>query len=158
MRNRSKKNIFANRTLASHINEDSLLYGNLLPSDERNKVDIYNINMIPTDAKKCQVVFDGKSVYAATKFYPGEIIEICPSRRINKSSLFSRDIRDLAFEIVENTEYVIPMGYCQYYDIDDYFNGEPNCDWEWDGKRSSVIIRAIRKMEKDEKLVLNIKE
>ena len=164
MRNRSKRNSFVTNRSEMPSNRKAMnegrfdMYGDLLPDDNRNKFNIQTIDMIPSDAKRCLISFDGKSVYSNAKFFPGEIIEICPARRIAKTSLYAREIRDLAFEVKENTEYVIPMGYCQFYDIDDHMSGIPNCDWEWDEKQMAVIIRAIRRIDKGEKLVLNIEE
>ncbi len=113
--------------------------------------------MVPTDKYKCMVACDGKSVYANHKFYAGEIVEVCPVREISKQSLYSRSVRDMAFEVAKD-EYVIPLGYCQFYDILDGFNQEANCSWEWNSKKKTIIIRAIKKIERGEKLVLNIEE
>jgi hypothetical protein len=80
---------------------------------------------------------------------------MCPAKDISKTALYSNSVRDMAFAI-NNDEYVIPLGYCQYYDILDSFNNEANCDWEWNPKKRVVAIRATRPIEKGEKLVLNI--
>ena len=140
------------------VNEDFCEYGLFIDDEMHGKSDIKSVEMIPTDANKCRILCDGKSVWAGATFRAGDIVETCPTRDISKTSLYSRDVRDLAFEVVQNTEYVIPMGYCQFYDIDDGMNGEPNCDWEWDAEKRVIVIRAIRKIRKGERLVLNISE
>lgn len=124
----------------------------------KSSKNIKNIDMVPTNANQCNVMFDGKSVYSNCKFYPGDIIEICPCRDVSKSSLYSRDIRDMVFEVEPDVDFVIPMGYCQFYDIISRKNKHANCDYEWDPNKRTIIIRAINKIDKYEKLVLNIEK
>lgn len=111
--------------------------------------------MIPTNANVCKIVSDGKSVYSATTFYPDDIIEVCPTRTIDKSSLYSKDMRDMVFEVVPNKEWVLPFGYCQYYDIP-RIKEEPNCTFIWDPVARVVVIKALTKIPKYAKLVLQI--
>ena len=73
--------------------------------------------MIPTDANLCKVYSDGNSVYAQRKFYPGDIVEICPCREVSKQSLYSNDVREMVFDVDDGKRFMIPMGYCQFYDI-----------------------------------------
>ena len=152
MRNRSTKNSFVAKSKA--LNEFLDVYFDL---SDRNRQDITGVEMVSTDKYKCMVMFDGKHVYANHKFRKGDIIEMCPAKDISKTALYSNSVRDMAFAI-NNDEYVIPLGYCQYYDILDGMNGESNCDWEWNPKKRVVVIRATRYIEKGEILVLNIEE
>lgn len=87
-------------------------YGLFNDEEYQDKKVIKDIKVIPTDANICNVYYDGYYVYAKQKFYPGDIIEICPTKEISKSSLYSRDIRDIVFEIEAHERYVIPFGYC----------------------------------------------
>ena len=34
--------------------------------------------------------------------FPGDIIEICPTKQIDKSALYSKDMRDIVFEVERN--------------------------------------------------------
>ena len=111
--------------------------------------------MIPTNVNQCKIYTDGYSVYANSKFYANDIIEICPTKRIDKSSLYSRDVRDIIFEVIPNEYYVIPFGYCQYYDIKNGHN-TPNCDYLWDPISQTIVIKAITKINKYDKLILNL--
>jgi len=70
--------------------------------DIYNKSKIGKINMIPTNANQCRVSCDGENVYANTTFYPGDIIEVCPTKSIDKSSMYSKDMREIVFEVVPN--------------------------------------------------------
>ena len=140
-----------------HINESSWL-GLFYDYDEikRDKKHIKKVDMIPTDINCCKVYTDGKSVYANANFYTGDIIEICPTKEIDKTSLFSRDIRDIIFEVIPKVKYVIPFGYCQFYDIITKYNPVPNCDYLYDEISNVIVIKAITNIKKNEKLILNL--
>lgn len=122
--------------------------------DRYNKSKIGKINMIPTNANQCRVQCDGEYVYSNAKFYPGDIIEICPTKNIDKSSLYSKDMRDSVFEVIPNKQWVLPFGYCRYY-LHDVPEEETNCTYIWDPIKKVIVIKATRKIEKNEKLLLN---
>lgn len=138
-----------------HINEHSW-YGLFYDQVKKDKRHIRKIDMIGTDVNRCQVYLYNNSVYANADFYPGDIIEVCPTKPIEKGLLFSRDIRDIVFEVVPNEEYVIPFGYCQYYDIPSRKDPYSNCTYMWDVNARVVVIRAKTKILKDSKLVLDL--
>lgn len=119
-----------------------------------NKSKINKINMVPTNANQCRVICDGKNVYANATFYPGDIIEICPTKKIDKSALYSKDMRDSVFEVVPNEEWVLPYGYCRFY-LSDHL-GDGNCNYIWDPVNRVIVIKAINKIPKYSKLLLNI--
>lgn len=124
----------------------------------REKTNVKKIDMIPTNVNQCKICFDGSFVYSKTVFYPGDIIEVCPTKSIDRTSLYSKDMRDIVFEIIPNEYFVIPFGYCQYYDIIRNNKMEPNCDYLWNPDNKTIIIRAIKRIEKMEKLILNIRK
>lgn len=140
-----------------HINEYSW-YGLFYDQPKKDKTHIRKIDMIPTNANQCQVYMSGDSVYANTDFYPGDIIEVCPTKPIEKGLLFSRDIREIVFEVVQNEVYVIPFGYCQYYDIISKKNPLANCDYMWDADSKVIVIRAIERILKNSKLILDLRK
>lgn len=126
---------------------------------KRDKKNVKKIDMIPSDANICKIYSNGKSVFTQRKFYKGDIIEICPCREIAKQSLYTSDIRKLVFEVVPNEQYVIPMGYCQYYDISQNSSSTAlsgNCEYIWDPNRLVIVIKATKNIAKNEKLVLNL--
>ena len=86
-----------------HINEYSW-YGLFYDQPILDKSHIRKIEPVSSDVNQCQVYMKGNSVYSKTSFYPGEIIEICPTKPIDKGLLFSRDIRDIIFEVIPNEE------------------------------------------------------
>lgn len=119
-----------------------------------NKSKINKINMVPTNANQCRVTCDGKNVYANATFYPGDIIEICPTKKIDKSALYSKDMRESVFEVVPNEEWVLPYGYCKFY-LSDHL-GDGNCNYIWDPANRVIVIKAINKIPKYSKLLLNV--
>lgn len=123
---------------------------------KRVKKSIKGIGMIPSNAHQCRVCYDGKSVYANSKFHAGDIIEVCPCRPIERNSLYTRDVRDMVFEVEPNEKFVIPLGYCQYYNIIDGVHPEPNCDYEWNADDSTIVIRALCTIPKSTVLIINI--
>ena len=140
------------------LNENSGFYGLFNDMPKRDKVCIQGAEIVPTNVNQCKVSYDGKSVYSNARFRIGDIVEICPTRPISKSSLYSREVRDLVFEVERDTTFVIPLGYCQYYDIIDRFHPEANCDYEWNPEKKVIVIRAIKPIEKRTVLVLNIEK
>ena len=152
MRNHSSKYLSGTRSL----NERFSLYGLFTGRSYHSPQDIKGIDMISTDQYVCHVKCDGRNVYSAHKFTPGDIIEFCPCRSVDKQSLYSKDVRDMVFEVEPNEKYVIPMGYCQYYDLGDNYGKTPNCDYEWDSDRECIVIRATRKIQKGDLLIINI--
>lgn len=139
------------------VNEKSW-YGLFYGQEPRNRENIKKVNMIPTNLNQCKICSDGKSVYSNSCFYPGDIIEICPTKLIDKLSLYTKDMRDIVFEVIPHEKYVIPFGYCQYYDVITRQNPDPNCDYEWDEPSNKIVIRALNKIPRKTKLVLNIRK
>ena len=138
--------------LNEHLNEYSFAY---LFSNVRKptKESIKKVNMIPKDANVCRIYSDGSFVYANSVFYTGDIVEVCPVQEISKSALYDSDVRRIVFEVVKNEQYVIPFGYCQFYALSDEYN-EPNCEYIWDPNTKVIVIKALTKISKTDKLVL----
>lgn len=150
MRNHSSKY----QSKPGKVNES--MYGLFSEMTYRNRDDIRSVTMIPTDKYIGRVYCDGNCVYASHSFTPDDIIEVCPCRSIDKASLYSKDVRDIVFEVVPGEKYVIPMGYCQFYEISDGYQRKPNCDYEWDPKRGAIVIRSMGYIKPGELLVINI--
>lgn len=148
------------QVMDQHAWNDKGIYENrfygLFPTDiMHDKTAIKHIDMVPRNANQCMILSDGQSVYTANRIYTGDIIEICPTKMIDKTALYSKDMRDIVFEVERNEKYVIPFGYCQYYDIADETH-EPNCDYMWDPNQRVIVIKAIKNLPKHTKLYLNI--
>ena len=138
---------------AQAVNESFLdLFIDKPEPTKADKKNITKITAIPTDAKQCQIYLRNNVVYAGKTFYPGDIIEICPTKQIDRISMFSNDVRSIVFEIKKNDEYIIPFGYCQFYELGNEDNN--NCDYLYDENTKCIVIRATQKIQKNEKLYL----
>lgn len=122
---------------------------------EKHKDDICKMECVGDDANICRVMLSNGKVYSQTKFYAGDIIEVCPCREIDKSSLYSKDMRDIVLEVEKNSTFVIPFGYCQYYDVSGY-GKEPNCEYHWDKDKKAIVITAKMRIPRHCPLVLDI--
>ena len=89
------------------VNEKSW-YGLFYGQEPRDKTNIKKVTMIPTNLNQCKICSDGKSVYSNSQFYPGDIIEICPTKSIDKLSLYTKDMRDMVSRsgVVQNLKTV----------------------------------------------------
>ena len=63
-------------------------------------------------------------------------------------------MRESVFEVVPNEEWVLPYGYCKFY-LSDHL-GDGNCNYIWDPANRVIVIKAINKIPKYSKLLLNI--
>ena len=149
----NRKGIYENAQPLNPVNESFLdLFIDKPEPKKANKENITKISAIPSDAKQCQIYLRNNVVYAGKTFYPGDIIEICPTKQINRISMFSNDVRSIVFEIKKNDEYIIPFGYCQFYELGNEDNN--NCDYLYDANTKCIVIRATQKIMKNEKLYL----
>ena len=144
------------RNSGKQINES--MYGLFRDMPKRDKKVIRSAQMVPTNANQCRVFCDGSSVYSNAKFHCGDIVEICPVRDIEKNSLYTREVRDMAFEVEPDTKYVVPLGYCQYYNIVDKQHPVANCEYEWDADKKVIVIRANCTIPKMSILILDLEK
>lgn len=126
------------------------------PRPKKDKAHIIKIQPIPKTANVCKIYSDGQHVYSQVRFRKGDIIEICPVRTISRSAVFDYDMKQLIFEVEKDLVYVIPFGYCQFYDIKDDNNILPNCDYIWDPNRQVIVITAKTDILPGSKLILEI--
>lgn len=122
--------------------------------ERRNKEIFRGIEPMLSDRNTGRVRTDGKHVYANEDFLKGDIVEIAPCRNIDPSALYAKGIRDIAFEIVPGKEYAVPFGSVQFYDLSSV-EKPSNCDYVYDPNTGCIIIRAERRIRKNDKLVLN---
>lgn len=109
--------------------------------------------------KNGKVMYKDGKVVATHFFAPNDTIEICPVRLIAPSDMYSRTVRDFAFEIdPENGVYGIPFGYGSYYRSNLDCNLEPNADYIYDAGAGSngrsIRIFATRPIRKGNEIVL----
>ena len=143
------------------------------PFDEDEDIDINTryeerCDVVPEDAVKirgCRLWndnADGKINYrdgkiVAGKFFaPNDTIEMCPVRIIKPADMYSRAVRDFAFDIDPSKNlYGIPFGYASYYRSNLDCNMEPNADYEYiDGPNRSIKIFATKPIKKGNEIIL----
>lgn len=107
-----------------------------------------------------KIVFRGdKRIYSGLNFLAGDIIEECPVKKLRADAMYSRDIRDLAFQLYpDKEEYGLPMGYANYYATAYDVKDVPNVDYEYDPSEGIIRIIAIRNIKKGDLLVLRVGE
>ncbi len=98
MRNHSVKYL----SECCQLNEALNTYGMFKDVKYHTPDSICAIDMVPVDRYVCKVTCDGNNVYAAHKFNCGDIIEYCPCRNVDKSALYSKDVREMVFEVKPN--------------------------------------------------------
>lgn len=100
--------------------------------------------------------FRNGSMYAATRYSAGDIIEEAPVNFIHIEDTYSRPIRDLSFEVdVEKGLYAIPMGYASYYRNDEH---NPNATYSFmynpEAGNGHILIRASKPIAKNEEITV----
>lgn len=135
----------------SSLSEDSLFKS--FPFKELDPKDIVKVSPMTPKGNQCKVLYDGDKVYSTCVFHPGEIVEICPCKVVDDSALYSRDMRDIVFEIVPKKKYACPFGYAQYYEVSNDEH-QANCDYLYDQNTNSIVIKALKRIPKNAVLIL----
>lgn len=104
-----------------------------------------------------KTMFKNGSMYAATRYSAGDIIEEAPVSFIHIEDTYSRPIRDLSFEVdAEQGLYAIPMGYASYYRNDEH-NANATYSFMYNPEKGNgnIIIRASKPIAKDEEITVS---
>lgn len=108
--------------------------------------------------KKNKAYFDGDTVCAGQVFYPGDEIECSPVRLFSKQDLYSKTIRDVAFEVdKQKGVYGIPFGYVSYFKNSLETKKHPNAEYEsFQDENGNYFIRilAIDKIPTNAEIIL----
>lgn len=107
-----------------------------------------------------KIVYKGdKKMYSGVNFLEGDIVEECPVRELRMDSMFSRDVRDYAFQLYpDKAIYGLPFGYANFYATTEDTNEEPNIDYEYDPSEGIIRFVAIRNIKRGSLLVLRVGE
>ena len=113
------------------------------------KVQLWNRN---TNNK---IVYKNGKMYAGQFFGKGDVIEECPIRLIHEEDLYSKTIRDFAFEI-DRTKglYAVPFGYASYYRNSKESGLEPNASYTFDLGTDFIQICADVNISKGDEIIL----
>lgn len=92
-------------------------------------------------------------MYSGRYFVPNDVIEECPVVVINNEGMFSRTVRDMAFQLYPDKDvYGIPMGYANCYEFSD--GSDANVDYEYDPSEGVIRIIAITNIKPNKLLIL----
>lgn len=116
-----------------------------------DKENIMSVKMNDAAENQCKVKMVGKNVVANEPFYMGDIVEVAPCK-IMESNYTVEFIKDLVFEIPGN-KFAIPFGYVQFYELSAE-DKKANCDYLYDPNMEVIVIKAIKTINKGDKLVL----
>ena len=127
--------------------------------DEREEVKNSIQKIEPWDRNKRinKVEYQNGKMIATDYLFPRDIIEKDPVQILSKSDMSSRKVRDMAFEIVPNLEWGIPVGYCGLYRRSDEVSLKPNVEYQYDKTNQMIIIKAIERIPKGTELILKVK-
>lgn len=123
---------------------------------EKPPVQIQNVrawnNNVPN-----KTVYRNGGMYAGKFFGPGDIIETSPVRYLQDGDLYSRTIRDFAFEVDRNKGlYAIPFGYATYYKSASDL-GSANASYTFEmqnGKVPTIIIKALDSIKPNTEIII----
>ena len=97
------------------------------------------------------------AMYAGINFIPGDIIEECPIKMLNASDMYSKNIRDISFEVSDGV-YALPYGYANCYKTT-YDSGKiGNIDYDYKVGDNIIKFYAIKRIKPNEELVLLVED
>lgn len=100
----------------------------------------------------------GGKMYSGRRFIPNDVVEECPVIVINNEGMFSKTVRDLAFQLYPDKDvYGIPMGYANCYDVDTT-GSRGNVDYEYDPTEGIIRIIAVSNIKPNNLLILRANE
>lgn len=109
------------------------------------------------DRRINKVQYQNGKMISTEQLFPRDIIEKDPVKPLTKSDLSSRKVRDMAFEIIPNLEWGIPIGYSCLYRRSDEVSKEANAIYEYDKRNQMIIIKAIDRIPKGSEIILKAK-
>lgn len=100
----------------------------------------------------------GGKMYSGRRFIPNDVVEECPVIVINNEGMFSKTVRDLAFQLYPNKDiYGIPMGYANCYEVDTT-GAHGNIDYEYDPEEGIIRFIAVSNIKPNNLLILRANE
>lgn len=98
-------------------------------------------------------------MYAGILFTSNDIVEECPIKELDDVDMYSRNIRDISFELVPNSNrYGIPYGYANVYATSVDRKCEGNIDYEYIPENNFIRFYAIRTIKPNEELILRVSD
>jgi hypothetical protein len=121
---------------------------------------IYNIRLWNSN-KPTKCYYDGECVKSGTEFCDGDVIEQSPVKFIGSDELYSKNIRDLAFEVDRSKNmFCIPFGNAVFYRTSFDTRREPNATYTFDvdSPNPTITIIATTRIHCGDEIILNATE
>lgn len=98
---------------------------------------------------------DGGRMISKTYFQKGDIVETAPITILKKGDLYSRNIRDLVFQLDDDGEiFGLPAGYANCYRKDIEAPTEGNIRYKYDENTNTLVFTAISVIKPGTEIVL----
>lgn len=148
--NEGFENPFVNNE--TNNNEDTELINNIKPKKDNliTKVELWDSNRRLNQIKCLR-----NKVIANTKFFKGDIVEAAPVITLSHEDLYSKNIRDIVFDISPG-KFGIPLGYSSIYRTSADTRNEPNIDYKYDIENNELIFVATKNIDKGEELIIAV--
>ena len=93
-------------------------------------------------------------IFANTKFFKDDIVEEAPVIILSNEDLYTKNIRNIVFDISPN-KFGIPLGYTSLYRKSSDTNKKHNLDFKYDLENNKLIFIANRNIDEGEELIIN---
>lgn len=118
------------------------------------KDNILNIEVWDKAKRINKVEYKNGRMIATSVLFPNDILERDPVKIVPNTELSSKEIRDMAFEVIPNRLYGISIGYATLYRRSDEVSKEPNAEYTYDKANQMITIRVLSKISKGEEVIL----
>lgn len=100
-----------------------------------------------------QVAYQNNKMLAINKLFKGDIVESAPVIILNQNDLYSKNVRDIVFDISPG-KFGVPLGYAALYRTTLDVNKEPNIDYEYNIENNELNFIALKNIDKGEELII----
>lgn len=132
--------------------------------DDEDDEDDFKIRKIRLRKRELtgKIAFSKGKMISGKYFIPNDVIENAPVAIIANSDLYSKTIREFAFELdKDRRSYGIAFGYASFYRNSKDSGLEPNAEYEYNSGEDgypTIIIRAIKKIRPGQEIILSSDE
>lgn len=124
------------------------------PKPKNNNL-ITKVELWDSNRRLNQIKCLRNKVIANTKFFKGDIVEAAPVITLSHEDLYSKNIRDIVFDISPG-KFGIPLGYSSIYRTSADTRNEPNIDYKYDIENNELIFVATKNIDKGEELIIAV--
>ena len=108
---------------------------------------------IPFDIKESLLLKNGeRGLFAKKDYKEGEVIEMCPTIKVDNNIDTSNDITNYLFSSHDEKDTLVSFGYCS---LINHSNDKWNCTWDVSDDDKYVKMYALRDINKGEEFYSN---